>query len=107
MRINHSLQGGSQERSGNSLATHIGKNDREALFGIDRIEEIPANFLAREGLPAQLGEGHVWNLHLHLTLLDARGDGQLLLVAAGRFPSSATRGGVGLCPMLLSRVLHM
>ena len=85
LRVHHPLQSGGQQRRRNSLAAHICQHHRQSLFGVHRIKEIAADFLAGKIPSPQLRKGDFRNRHRHQPLLDGRGDCQLLLIPAGGF----------------------
>ena len=85
MRIDHPLQGGSQQSGGDPFAADVGQHHCQSFLGIHGVIKIAANFLAGKIFSAQPGKRHLGNFHLHQPLLHARGDAQLLLVAARLF----------------------
>ena len=56
VRINHSLQRGSQQRRRDSLAAHIRQHHRQAFFGVHCIKEVSTNFLTRKIFPIAVAQ---------------------------------------------------
>ena len=83
--IDHALKGGSQQRRRNSLAADIGQHHRQTFVGIDRVEKVASDFLTGKIPALQARERNFGNGHRHEPLLNGRGDGKFLLVAARRF----------------------
>ena len=80
LNVQHALQGGGQDGGRDSLAGDIHQRDVQHIFAGDNIEEVAADRTARHAVRLHIGEGKSGDLDGHQSLLDLRGDLQLLLV---------------------------